>query len=593
MPDVFNVTIRLPDDRTFLRIGELDQSFEIKAGAADKSRKVKVTIIVGCGPTAKENLLASTDAHIKVSYKTDDGPVEMPAEEDGNTVIFTTGAFPISLPPLISLEGFVTNSTEGDAVIKVSVATAVDDYDFSPGEEHTLTVKKALVDNGVPTIRYFKVSPAYILHGGEVNVKITFFAVGYDTLTLSRNNTKLNTWRDPVGEHKVIDGKFPVAPQTEMPSITSVYHLKGKYKNKDGEEVHDTLDHIVEVISPGWNQITLPQGSPIHLLIAKDLTGLSSEDRLYGIFRDGKCKYSLYSSVTGVDDWSAAEGEVPAHMGASPCVYYKNKLWLIGGSSVGLGIEDGKPANEVWSYEKKKDGRWNWTKNGGALTFPSDMRPRIGHACLVFPGKTNAGIWVIGGYNDYVGSALKDVWLLTEEPAGSDKFVWKSVNSACPWGERLNLAATLLCQNQGQRDELYEIWIYGGSGDPTSAGLTDLWSTTDGSTWRNLSQFSITPAPGEPRGAALVARSRDASGTDRLMLMGSFREKPGNRISSFLFEWHPGTGFWESYPVLDGWQQFQGENFYMQAIGFNRFLFCWSLRTDQGFKGKLNVLVSH
>ena len=82
--------------------------------------------------------------------------------------------------------------------------------------------------------------------------------------------------------------------------------------------------------------------------------------------------------------------------------------------------------------------------------------------------------------------------------------------------------------------------------------------------------------------------------------MGSFRElamngnnkDQGNRISSFLFEWHPGTCLWESRPVFDGWQQFQGQNFYMQAVFFNRFLFCWSLLNEPTFMGRLNILVS-
>jgi hypothetical protein len=591
MPN-FSAKVQLPDGRTYLKIGELDQSFKIKADATDRSKKVRITVTVGCDPTRTEDLLASGDSHIKVSCEAsgEDGAIEMTPKETGTTIGFNTGTFSISLPAVISLEEFVSNSTEGDAAIDVSFEIESGDGVFSPGEKYTVTVKKSLEVKSVPTIRYFKVNPAFILHAGEKNVEITFFATGYDTLTLSRNNTAICTWDKPIGEQKVIDGKFPVAPQVEKPSITSVYRLTGKYQNNKGEEVQKSLDRIVEVISPGWNQVTLPQGSPIHLVVAKDLSGTSSEDRLYGIFRDDKDKYSLYSSATGVDDWSAAEGEVPAHMGASPCVYYKNKLWLIGGSSVALGIESGKPANEVWWYEKKKDGRSNWTNNKGALKFPPLMKPRIGHACLVFPGKTNAGIWVIGGYNDHTGGALQDIWLLKEEPVGSDTFVWKPVNQTCSWDKRLNLAATLLGKKKGRSDEAYEVWIYGGSADPTSAGLTDLWSTTDGTTWNGLKN-PLDPNPGEPRGAALVARSRDMSGTDKLSLLGSFKE--GNRISSFLFEWHPGTGYWESYPVLDGWQQFQGENFYMQAVGFNRFLFCWSLQTDPGFTGKLNVLVSH
>jgi hypothetical protein len=140
--------------------------------------------------------------------------------------------------------------------------------------------------------------------------------------------------------------------------------------------------------------------------------------------------------------------------------------------------------------------------------------------------------------------------------------------------------------------------------------MHDFWSTSDGKTWQKMDEnrrppVPIMPDPGAPLASALVAFAQaESSGTaqlDRLFLMGSFKElaikeknpNQGNRIFSFLFEWHPGTGLWEGRPVFDGWEQFQGQNFYMQAVVFNRFLFCWSLRNDPEFVGKLNILVSH
>src|SRR4029078_9288964 len=107
-------------------------------------------------------------------------------------------------------------------------------------------------------------------------------------------------------------------------------------------------------------------------------------------------------------------------------------------------------------------------------------------------------------------------------------------------------------------------------------------------------------------GSALVAFPGADTTRDRLILMGSFLEpaiekssndpsknlNAGNRVFSFLFEWNPGTSLWEARPVFDGWQQFQGQNFYMQAVVFNRFLFCWSLQNDAEFRGKLKLLVS-
>ena len=86
----------------------------------------------------------------------------------------------------------------------------------------------------------------------------------------------------------------------------------------------------------------------------------------------------------------------------------------------------------------------------------------------------------------------------------------------------------------------------------------------------------------------------------RLFLLGSFQEwalgeahgGQGNRISSYMFEWHSSMEVWESRPVFSGWQQFQGDYFYMQAVAYNRFLFVWSLKRSIAPTLKLNILIS-
>jgi hypothetical protein len=230
------------------------------------------------------------------------------------------------------------------------------------------------------------------------------------------------------------------------------------------------------------------------------------------------------------------------------------------------------------------------------------MKARMGHACVVFED----ALWVIGGYNN--GEAFNEVWQGREKKEKDDfQLEWSTLQRKCRWPGRLNPAAAMWRGGNGTR----EVWLYGGSEDPQSSDpKRDFWSTRDGKTWKEMDAKSsppvpIMPDPGAPLAAALVAFPQtESSGlrqTDRLFLMGSFKEvtgtekgrDQGNRIFSFLFEWHPGTGLWEGHPVFDGWQQFQGQNFYLQAVVFNRFLFCWSLLNDPKFIGKLNILVSH
>jgi hypothetical protein len=357
--------------------------------------------------------------------------------------------------------------------------------------------------------------------------------------------------------------------------------------------VKETLYRTVQLISPGWNQIALPQGYPTRLFVNQDFSG-SGVERLYGIFIDGNGKASLYSSATGVDDWRPeAHGEVPQHMATSPGVAYDNKLWLIGGSCV----DANNPGSEVWCYEEDpntKVRRWNKKSD-----FPRDMTARMGHACVVFRQE----IWVLGGYNQQNASSYQDVWCLEKVSVSPEKYNWELVSQKCAWSPRLNPAVVTFQKTQTDS----ELWIYGGSAKPQSGGLYDLWSTTDGTTWKQKSD-TISPDPGTPLGATLVTYSLpDSPGSrisDRLLLIGSFLEwapgrqpqdgqqgKSGNRVSSFLFEWQSLKLLWEANPAFKGWQQFRGDNFYMQAVAFNGFLFVWSLQPKIESTLKLNILV--
>jgi len=552
---------------------------------------VRVTVTVGCG-AQESDLLASRDEFVKVTGQSAEKtakiiPLQNPP---AGKKAWNTGAFPTALPVSISLTRFVSNTPPGDAEIEVLVETSTGTNKWSTGKKSSIAVKKELEPRDKPEIRYFTVNPNYILHAGQTAVTVSFCATGYETLTLFRNNEEVGNWSAQDAQKKTISCAFPAQgqiPETEKPSITSVYRLEGKYKEPaDQTEVRNALDRTVQVISPGWNRIALPQGSPVRLFVANDFSG-SGSDRLYGIFRNAGGSYVLYSSATGVDAWRLEPGDVPQHMATSPGVYYKNKLWLIGGSSV----DPNSPRNEVWCYGADM----SWKKKGD---FLSTMPARMGHACVV----VGEMLWVIGGYNN--GTAYRDVWQGSE--VSEEQLEWSPLQEKCEWAGRLYPAAAAWEPPHGPR----EVWIYGGSKDPQSSDpLRDFWSTRDGITWQKMDEnqhppVPIMPDPGAPLASALLAfrqtESSEKAQSDRLLLMGSFKElamngnnkDQGNRISSYLFEWHPGTGLWEGRPVFDGWQQFQGQNFYMQAVVFNRFLFCWSLLNETKFMGRLNILVS-
>ena len=84
------------------------------------------------------------------------------------------------------------------------------------------------------------------------------------------------------------------------------------------------------------------------------------------------------------------------------------------------------------------------------------------------------------------------------------------------------------------------------------------------------------------------------------MLAGTFRQsflqagkEAGNISISRLYTWQRRNSTWEAEEVGHGWERFEGSDFYMQAIAFNRFIFLWSLHSDvsPANRPRLNVLI--
>jgi hypothetical protein len=579
--------------------------------------KARLTLRIPCGPH-ETDLIDSKDAPMSVSNPLDNLQRDSPPDK----MEWRTTARGVDIGPLnpveFELTDFVADTAPGTAnlILEIQVR-GVDKV------EKTVPVTKLpppASDN--PKVHYFKVNPDYVLEAGTKKVTVSFCVTGYDTVRMYRNNKKVETSELSIKK----TGKTTTGFLEDHPSITSAYRFEGKgefhEKDNSSETRWDTpLYRTVQVISPGWNQIALRQGSPIRLyesddLIGKERTDADSGARLYGIFRAQDGTYALYSSETGVDDWlpekgkfkggseeTLKRGEAPEKMATSPGVVYKNKLWLIGGSSVKSNRH--AVGDQIWSYGKHEGEEIGWKKRVPEEGPKKNFSKRMGHACIV----VNNEIWILGGYEN--GKKFNDVWRLSEDNAGNLHL--NSFDQQC-WGKnggRCNPAATTLKNSSGET----EVWIYGGSEAPQGKGLYDFWVKTEKTVpgkdekewqpWKRNTVADIKPDLGVPLGSSLVSYTQsNPAGEekfDRVFLMGSFSEWAtaaqkkvrGNRSSSFLMEWHPGTESWESRPVIDGWQQFRGSNFYMQAVAFHRFIFVWSLQDDDSSEGKLNILVSH
>jgi hypothetical protein len=565
---------------------------------------VRVTVKVKCGNT-EEALLEATTATV-IAARTPVGELNKTIKDD--QIEWQTGEFGTEIDKdktlKITLKGFDSNTRPGPAKVEV-VVQPEKDGDWGEGFKETFEVTKTAETPTEPTIHYFTVTPDYVLHAGRDSVTVSLYATDFDKIKLYRNNQLFRELPDkfiPAQKTVITPGSREVTVITasfhEGPSITTVYRLEASNKPKVPPIVEPPtiIQRTVHVISPGWNQIAPPQGYPTRLFVAPDFTsskGASAPERLYGIFVDRDAKANLYSSATGVDDWRLEGGSVPPEMAMSPGVYYDNKLWLIGGSSV----DPDATGKEVQVYEKDTvKSEMHWAE--GPKTPPT-MEARMGHTCVAVPGGPYKGIWVLGGYNK-AGKCLDDVWTLRGE-------TWsRQPAEESRWPARMRLAAACFRFDPNAPDD-YEVWIYGGADSPNpKVRMTDLWSTVDGKTWIDQKKHGICPSPGEPLGAALLnyevkVKSKSSLEKDtwhsRVFLAGTFLEPATsgkrNRHSSFIFEWHDANKVWQARSVGDGWQQFGGAAFYMQAIAFNTFIFIWSLHheLDPAAPPKLNILI--
>lgn len=502
----------------------------------------------------------------------------------------------------IKLSDFVVNTPPGQASIKLLVSQKVDGP-FYLVTDRIEKITKQVKPNKQATLHYFEVTPDYIHYPGEQEVKLHFCASDFKELTLYRNNQEIKTWteNDRSDESNRIVATWPDDPSiSETPSITTVYRIEGKEKTDSitGKSNTQIFSKTVQAMTPGWNQIALPQGYPSRLFSCVDFDG-SGKQKVYGIFINRHGKAALYSSLSGIDNWEleSDKASFPQDFKESPGVVFDNKLWLFGGSSINSKQIGGK----VYCYEKSNTtNRHQWIEKP-ELKFPDDMPSRMGHACFVDDNR----ILVIGGYNPNQGGALSDVWQLSLNKTGQYHWQKKISNGSTEhWPARLHPAVASF-MDRGKKVFV----LYGGSSAPQSGRLRDIWWSNDiegegdksklGDKWtKGLIEgdapiLNLQPSPGNALGSAMVTLPGTESGDpERLFLMGSFQQQDSNRVSSHMFEWHSEKQTWQEQPVLVGWQQFQGELFYMQAISHKSYLLVYSIHPliEHSKPPKLNIL---
>ncbi len=535
----------------------------------DDEPLVRLTITATCGREPNALLEGKNENVTVTSDHPDARNLSKQDVKDANKTAWQTKSAGITLTKdrkqlKLTLAGFRCRTPPGDAEIEVAIGAKAASADiWTKFDPRKLSVPKATPQE--PTLLYFAISPDFVLQAGATDVWIEICATGFSKVKLTRNNEEVSAWGDEC--QKLAKGE--PAKFKDRPSITTVYHLeltKGAASQKgSSQDVYRT----VQVISPGWNRLALPQGYPAWLFVA-DLG--QGGQRLYGIFIDPDGKATLHSSATGVDNWAQEEGAVPNRMKNSPGVVFDGKLWLIGGSS----FDEDAVGDEVWCYEKRADtNNWEWEKKAQLGLGANSVGKRACHACITAPAQGKEAIWLLGGYDN--GICYKDVWIC-------DGAKWSRAAEPA-WPARFKHAAAVR-----RRVSDADVWVYGGLGDDHAA-LSDLWMHAGGN-WSSIR--GPQPSPGQGKAVALTTAPQLHNGDDSgITMLGTFLlPNSDNVTASRILKWQDGNAIWEAEEVGAGWERFAGAAFGMQAISFNGFLFVWTLHRDIERAPRLNVLVS-
>jgi hypothetical protein len=230
------------------------------------------------------------------------------------------------------------------------------------------------------------------------------------------------------------------------------------------------------------------------------------------------------------DVWSSADGktwdlitrDAPwRHSDLPMTVAFDNRMWMMGGWFNGR-LPGHEAGNQVWA---SADGaRWE------QVTAKAGWSPRLAAGAVVFKGR----VWVLGGTEDYYfgddKSLKNDVW------SSADGKEWRRETAAAPWSPRAYHAAVV----HGGK-----IWVLGGGNyTPKYHAKNDVWSSSDGVNWEQVTGG----APWPPRIWFSAVAYRD-----RLWVLGGWSNNPPKNRGDV---WYSRDGKrWSQFPSRGGWKE--------------------------------------
>lgn len=294
---------------------------------------------------------------------------------------------------------------------------------------------------------------------------------------ISRGETAAISWTSENSDYCTLDGSNVVKRRDKLKtadSLTETLAEPGETKyvlTANTTESADNYDDAKLTITVLDNSRS---GIFVFLPPQSTLMGIYPyNNRLYAIVlhKQPQVKAYLYSSASGLMNWQQVfrypdqPVELDVKLAGSPGVVFRNRLYLIGGSS----FDPDKPGNDIGYYNfETKD--WISSKEMKNTAFPT---PRMGHSCIVYKDE----IWLLGGYHAAQGT-LSDIWTTKNGQS------WTKAAITLPNGGRCMMGATIY------RDEL---WIYGGfkqepGGDSYGYDDTRKWN---GKSWGTKLQWTV------------------------------------------------------------------------------------------------------
>lgn len=280
-------------------------------------------------------------------------------------------------------------------------------------------------------------------------------------------------------------------PSAAIPLAVGLNKLSVVVTAQDGKT---TIPYDVKAIravpTPDWVQV-MAKGP----FTGRDSAGELVFDNRLWIFGGytPKLVSDVWSSPDGVQ-WTQA-GDIPSPSGVNiPLNFaFKGRMWVTGQDGVLYASRDGAAWEAV-----NKDAPW---------------KGRYGAAGAVFKDR----MWVMGGLTR--GTLFNDVW------SSADGVEWTRECEHAPWSPRQLFSMVAVHQDK--------LWVVGGgiTSYQPFRGYTDVWNSSDGKTWTQVTDQA--PWPGRIWSTCIAYRNR-------LWVLGGYRAEPASE--NFGDVWYSSDG---------------------------------------------------